>query len=62
MNTDISDHEVDHLLGQSATHPIGPPWGALTALLLLAGSSQPRRLALPAHPRTAYSGASNCRI
>jgi len=59
MDADILDHAVDHLLGQSATRPIAPPWGALAALLLLAGASQPRRRALPAHPMTAHSGASN---
>ena len=62
MNTDLFDHEGAHRLGENATHPIEPPWSALAALLLLAGSSQQRRLALPAHPMTAHSGASNCRF
>jgi hypothetical protein len=31
-------------------------------LFLLAGRSQPRRHALPAHPSTAHWGASNRRI
>ncbi|MDO9146525.1 MAG: hypothetical protein Q7U52_02430 [Hydrogenophaga sp.] len=34
--------------------------GALAALLLLAGSGQRRRRALPAHRLTAHSGPSNC--
>ena len=45
----VLDHELPHLRGESATHPIEPPWGALAALLLLAGRSQPRRRVLPAH-------------
>ncbi|MDP3799491.1 MAG: hypothetical protein Q8R06_20495 [Polaromonas sp.] len=47
-------------MGQSATHPIEPPWRVLAALLLLAGRRLPRRLALPVHPMAAHSGASNC--
>ena len=43
MNTDLFDHDGAHRLGESATHPIEPPWSALAALLLLAGSSQRRR-------------------
>jgi len=46
-------------MGEHATHPIRPPSGALAALLLLAGTSLPRRRALPAPPMTACSGASN---
>ncbi|MDO9400337.1 MAG: hypothetical protein Q7T46_02565 [Polaromonas sp.] len=60
MNADILDHDELHLLGERATGPIEPPWGAPGALLLLAGSSQPRRRAFPAHPMTAHSGLSNC--
>jgi len=59
MVTYLLGHEVAHLMGKSATHPSEPPWGTLAALLLLAGTSQPRRCALPAHPKTAHSGASN---
>ena len=62
MNTGIFDHEATHQLGDSATHPIEPPWRARAALLLLAGTSPQRRRALPAHPMTAHSGASNCRF
>ncbi|HYW56760.1 MAG TPA: hypothetical protein VE934_07360 [Polaromonas sp.] len=47
---------------KSATHPIAPPWSVLAALLLLAGISPPRRHALPAHPMTAHSDASNHRF
>ncbi|MDO9400409.1 MAG: hypothetical protein Q7T46_02940 [Polaromonas sp.] len=46
-------------MGQSATHPMEPPWRALAALRLLAGRRLPRRHALPAHPMTAHSGAPN---
>jgi len=60
METHVLDHDAVHLLGDGATHPIEPPWGALGALLLLAGMSLPRRHAYPAHPMTAHSGVSNC--
>jgi len=43
MNIDFSRHEDAHLLSESATHPIEPPWGGLGALLLLAGSGPLRR-------------------
>jgi hypothetical protein len=46
MNTEIFDHEVTHLMVESATDPIEPPGSALAALLLLAGSS-------PLRPRLA---------
>ena len=62
MSIDFSYHEGLHLLGASATHPIAPPWGALGALLLLAGRSPLRRPAFPSHPMTTHSGASNCRF
>ena len=59
MDADRSDHEAAHLQKVSATYPIEPPWDTLAALLLLAGSSQPRRRALPARPMTAHSGMSS---
>jgi hypothetical protein len=59
MNIDFSVFDNLHLLGERATHPIRLPSGALAALLLLAGTSLPRRRALPAHPMTTCSGASN---
>lgn len=62
MNAEKSDYDAIHLLGECTTHPIAPPWGALAALLLLAGRSLPRRRALPAHPMTAHSGGSNYRF
>ena len=62
MNIDFSRHEDAHLLSESATHPIEPPWGGLGALLLLAGSGPLRRRAFPSHPMTAHSGASNYRF
>ncbi|WP_332775503.1 hypothetical protein, partial [Polaromonas sp.] len=60
MNTYLFAHARVHFLGDSATHPIEPPWRALAALLLLAGISLLPRRALPAHPMAAHSGASNC--
>jgi len=62
MDIDFSGYDHPHLLGKSATHPIRPPSGALAALLLLAGRAKRRRRALPAHPMTACSGASNYRF
>jgi hypothetical protein len=49
-------------LGESAKHPIAPPFGVLGALLLLAVRSLLRRPAFPALPMAAHSGASNCRF
>jgi len=62
MNIDFFGFDKPHLLGERATHPIRPPSGALAALLLLAGTGMQRRRALPAHPMTACSGASNYRF
>jgi hypothetical protein len=62
MHIEILGHERAYRLGESATYPIEPPWGALAALLLVAGGSLLPRRALPAHPMTAHSGAFNCRI
>ncbi|MBY4596251.1 hypothetical protein [Ottowia caeni] len=62
MNTQFLCSDNAHPLGESATHPIRPPSGALAALLVLAGTSLPRPRALPAHPMTTCSGASNGRI
>jgi hypothetical protein len=62
MNMKISVHDHPHLLVESATRPIELRYGALAALLLLAGMSPQRRLALPAHRITAHSGASNYRF
>jgi hypothetical protein len=39
MNIDFSSHDIVHLLGESATHPIELCCGTLAALLLLAGTS-----------------------
>jgi hypothetical protein len=50
MNIDFSSHDIVHLLGESATHPIELRCGALAALLLLAGTSPQRsRLASAPH-------------
>jgi hypothetical protein len=43
MNADIRAHVDLHRLGESATRPIEPRYGALAALLLLAGMSPPGR-------------------
>jgi hypothetical protein len=51
-----------HHLGESATQPIEPRYGTLSALLLLVGKSPLRRSALPSHRITAHSAAFNCRI
>ncbi|MGH8831804.1 MAG: hypothetical protein ACREXV_12025 [Polaromonas sp.] len=51
-----------HWFGDSATHPIEPPWATLAALLLVAGASLLPRRALPARPMTAHSGAFNYRF
>ena len=50
MYIDFFAHEGVHLLGEIATRPTEPPWGALGALLRLAGSSPLRCRAFPAHP------------
>ena len=59
---DFFAHEGVHLLGEIATRPTEPPWGALGALLHLAGSS--RRVVAPSQhiPMTAHSDVSNCRF
>ena len=62
MNAGKSSHDPLHLLGENATHPIEPRYGALAALLLLAAIRPQRRRALPAHRIAAHSGASNCRF
>jgi hypothetical protein len=60
MNSHFLAYEVLHRLGECATHPNGLRGGTLTALLRVAGMSPLPRHALPSHPRTAHSGASNC--
>ena len=60
MDADMFGHDAVYPFGESATHPIEPPCGALGALLVLAGMSLPRPRAFPAHPMTAHSGVSNC--
>ena len=59
MDASFRTHAHVYQLADSATHPSEPRYGALAALLLLAGNSPKRRLAVPAHPMTAHSGASN---
>ncbi len=46
-----------HLLGESATHPIEPPWGTLAALLALQAAPKPQ--ACPLRPAPAVRG--DCR-
>ncbi|MGH8831269.1 MAG: hypothetical protein ACREXV_09260 [Polaromonas sp.] len=62
MNTNFTGFEKLYSLGESATHPIAPPWRGLGALLVLAGISLLPPHAYPVHPMTAHSGASNCRF
>ena len=45
-----------HHPGENATYPIEPPWRSLSVLLLLAGTSQPRRRALTEHASTVRHG------
>lgn len=42
MDADVFGHDAVYPFGESATHPIEPPCGALGALLVLAGMSLPR--------------------
>jgi hypothetical protein len=37
MHPELCEHEDAHLLGDTATHPMAQPWGALAALLVVAG-------------------------
>ena len=53
MNIRLFTHANTHLLGDSATHPIEPPWRALAALLLLAGIGPQRRAQRRAAPEQA---------
>jgi hypothetical protein len=62
MSAGLFDHDAAHLMGDVAVHPIEQPWNVLAALFLLAGRSQPRRHALPAHPRATPWRASSHRI
>ncbi len=39
MNTNMIGHDQAHLMGESATHPIEPPWRVLAALLLPADTT-----------------------
>ena len=43
MHSNICAHGQGHLKGENATHPIGPRWRLLAALLLLALRSPQRR-------------------
>lgn len=54
MNAGLLDHDATDLMGEVAVRPIERPWKVVAALFLLAGWSQPRRHALPAHPRAAH--------
>ncbi len=60
MSIEFFGHDKLHLLGESATHPIGQRCGVLAALLLLAAMRPQRRRALPPPRIAAHSGASNC--
>ncbi|PVE44066.1 hypothetical protein H663_003680 [Limnohabitans planktonicus II-D5] len=37
MYPHLCEHEDAHLVGDSAMHPMAQPWGALAALLVVAG-------------------------
>jgi hypothetical protein len=37
MYPEFCEHEDAHLVGDTATHPMAQPWGALAALLVVAG-------------------------
>ena len=67
MNIDFFAHEGVHLLGESATRPTEPSWGALGALLHLTVRifrAVARRVVAPSQhiPMTAHSDMSNCRL
>jgi hypothetical protein len=51
-----------HLGGDSAMHLPEPLLECHAVLLLLAGTSLPRRRALPGTPKAALANASNCRF
>ena len=62
MDVDILDHDAVDLLRVSATHPIEPPWGALGALLLLAGSKPAASSRLPSPPHDGPLGRVQLRF
>ena len=67
MNIEFFPHEQIHLLGDSATRPTEPPWGALGALLRLTVRifrAVARCVVAPSQhiPMTAHSVVSNCRF
>ena len=62
MSIEISLPERHQHLGENATQPIEPRYGALAALLFLVGKSPLRRRALLTHRIAAHSAVSNCRI
>ncbi|MDF1485336.1 hypothetical protein PY257_09120 [Ramlibacter sp. H39-3-26] len=62
MKSSVDGFDRVHLVGESAMHLPAPRSARHAALLLLAGSSPPRRRALPGTPITAPAGASNCRF
>jgi hypothetical protein len=63
MNIDFSGFDSLHLLGEIATRPSRPPSGVLAALQILAIPGGIAAVcALPTHPMTTCSGASNYRF
>ena len=60
MNAHYFACEPNHLVGESATHPMGQRCGALAALLRLAGTIPRGGRALPERHSAAPSGASDC--
>ena len=54
MYPELCDHEDAHLVCDTATHPMEQPWGALAALLVVAGvqPAASSRLAIAPHGST----------
>jgi hypothetical protein len=62
MAIDFFSFDEAHRLGENATHSSAPRSTRHAALLVLAGGSPLRPLALPDAPITALASASNCRF
>jgi hypothetical protein len=62
MNIVIKRHAQPRQIAKRATHPIEPRCGTQAALLLVAGTSQLPRRALPVHRIAAHSGVFNYRF
>lgn len=60
MYPHLYEHEEAHLVGDTAAHPMAQPWGALAALLVVAGVQPAASSRLAIAPMAAPSGAFNC--